>query len=268
MQDLSFVEDPTRIFRAVRFEQRFDFKIEPHTENLIRAAVDLEMFEKLNKFRIVEELILLLNEPHPLKVIRRMEQLHELKFIHPRLKLNKKNALLLESVDETLSWHRLTFLDASKLKRWLVYLLALLDDLNKNECKKVFVNFELKIEDRKCIFLAKTQGNGILKYLTRNKGKASRVYKILKPLPREAIVFLMAKTADNAVKNEIMRFLTKLSRISLEITGNDLKKMHLQPGPRFRTILEKALEAKIDGNISGRAEELNFVRNIICSSAR
>jgi tRNA nucleotidyltransferase/poly(A) polymerase len=109
LHDLSFIEDPTRILRAVRFEQRFDFFIDRHTENLIRAAVDLNMFGRLHTFRIGDELRLILSEPDPLKVIRRMGQLHELKFIHPTLKFNRSMAELLDAVDTGLGWYERTF---------------------------------------------------------------------------------------------------------------------------------------------------------------
>ncbi|MCP4649995.1 MAG: CCA tRNA nucleotidyltransferase [PVC group bacterium] len=76
LHDLSFEDDPTRIFRAIRFEQRFDFQIDEHTEYLLKDAINQGMLNRLNKFRIEKELKQLLSEPHPLKAINRMKQLH------------------------------------------------------------------------------------------------------------------------------------------------------------------------------------------------
>ncbi len=87
LHDLSFIDDPTRIFRAVRFEQRFDFRIDKHTLKLIFAAIDRKIFKKISRFRMTNELILLLSEMSPLKVIRRMNALDKLDFMHPNIKL-------------------------------------------------------------------------------------------------------------------------------------------------------------------------------------
>ena len=86
LHSLSFVEDPTRVLRAVRFEQRFDFRLSKHTLHLIRGAVNMKLFNRLSGERIYNELLLLFSEADPAKVLRRMRELDLLKFIHPALK--------------------------------------------------------------------------------------------------------------------------------------------------------------------------------------
>ena len=86
LHSLSFVEDPTRVLRAIRFEQRFDFKLSKHTQNLIKSAVNMKLFNRLTGKRMYAELILLFSEAEPLKVLKRMKDLDLLKFIHPNLK--------------------------------------------------------------------------------------------------------------------------------------------------------------------------------------
>ena len=75
LHDASFLDDPTRILRAVRFEQRFDFKIEPRTEGLIKEALNKKMLDKTQKQRLRDELILILNEDRPGKALKRMDAL-------------------------------------------------------------------------------------------------------------------------------------------------------------------------------------------------
>ena len=91
LHDLSFVEDPTRIFRAVRFEQRYGFKISRHAQYLIKTAINLEMFDWLTNHRLFEELIIILSEKKPLPAIKRMAEFNELRFIHPRIKLTRNS---------------------------------------------------------------------------------------------------------------------------------------------------------------------------------
>ncbi len=265
LHDLSFVEDPTRIFRAVRFEQRFDFEIDKHTENLIRAAVDLEMFDRLHKFRIADELMLLLNEPHPLKVIRRMMHLHELKFIHRKIKFNKKMLQSLESAEEILGWYKLSFFQ-SPLRREIVYLLVILDDLTEKETRDVFSRFSFKRSVQDCVFLGKKEEKKIFRIIDRNAVIApSRLYKLFKPLPVEVLLFFMAKTKTMKKKEFYIKFLRKYANIKLKISGHDLKKIVPFTGPRFKQALEQTLYAKIDGLVFTKKEELEFARKIICS---
>ena len=90
LHNLSFVEDPTRVFRAIRFEQRFSFKMSRHTHALIANAVKLNFFEKLSGKRLFSELVLILKEERPIKAINRMAELGLLRFIHPRLRFGEK----------------------------------------------------------------------------------------------------------------------------------------------------------------------------------
>jgi len=75
LHDGSFIDDPTRIFRAVRFEQRFNFKIDRYTLKLIRDAVSLKMPERIEKYRIKNEMLLILKEKEPIKTLSRLEEL-------------------------------------------------------------------------------------------------------------------------------------------------------------------------------------------------
>ncbi len=266
LHDLSFVEDPTRILRAVRFEQRFNFSIDKHTENLIKAAVDLEMFDRLHKFRISDELVLLLNEPHPLKVVRRMGQLHELKFIHKKIIFNKKMVDLLESAEEVLGWYKISFLDQT-LERWIVYLLVLLDGLSGRDTKEIFNRFCFKKKAQSCLLLVKAKSGKIMKALSRTKNiRPSNAYNILSALPLELLLFLMAKTKDIKIKEIFIQFLTKYANIKTTLTGHDLKELDFKPGPHFKKVLQKILFAKIDGQVSSKNEELKLAKRLLCLS--
>ncbi len=88
----SFIDDPTRIFRAIRFEQRFGFKISKDTQRLMKQALKQGMLSKLEKYRLQNELVLILKETKPEKIILRMQQLGIFKFIKAEKLLSKKYA--------------------------------------------------------------------------------------------------------------------------------------------------------------------------------
>lgn len=71
----SFIDDPTRIFRAIRFEARFGFKIEDNTETLIKDAVRLGSLNKVSGGRIRKEILLIQKEPHPRQALKRMDDI-------------------------------------------------------------------------------------------------------------------------------------------------------------------------------------------------
>ncbi|GAI47430.1 unnamed protein product, partial [marine sediment metagenome] len=89
LYNLSFVEDPARIIRAIRFEQRYNFKMDRTTEDFLKKAIDDKLLSRLRKKRITEELILILKEENPLKSLKRMEELGSLKYILPDVELNE-----------------------------------------------------------------------------------------------------------------------------------------------------------------------------------
>jgi len=69
------VEDPTRVYRAIRFEQRFGFHISKHTLNLIKTSVSMRLFDKLSGERVMGELMPMFGESDPGRVVKRMNEL-------------------------------------------------------------------------------------------------------------------------------------------------------------------------------------------------
>ncbi|MGQ9922201.1 MAG: CBS domain-containing protein, partial [Desulfobacca sp.] len=132
LHNLSFVEDPTRVFRAIRFEQRFGFKITKLTANLIENAVRMNFFDRLSGTRLFSELKLILMEENPIPAIGRLAEFDLLKFIHPRLQYDLHTRWLLDQVRGVLAWHDLLFLD-DPYERWYVYFLGLIEPLQEEE---------------------------------------------------------------------------------------------------------------------------------------
>ncbi len=260
LHDLSFVDDPTRIFRAVRFEQRFDFKIEPRTENLIKKAVGLKMVDRTQKQRIREELIAILSEEKPLKAVRRLSELNELRFIDPDLTLKSKNIELFSAAEEALAWYDNTHTgNRHALERWLVYLAVLLDELDPAQVKKICGDFVFRKADAAKIISYKKNADRVLAAISKKeKLRASEVYGHLEGLSHEVMVALMAKTPSQAARRRIMSYMTKYAHVKLDLRGDDLKKAGIEPGPHFKELIKKTLHAKLDGKIKTKDGELAF----------
>ncbi len=263
LHNLSFVEDPTRVFRAIRFEQRFDFMIGKHTQNLIRSAVNLKLFNKLSGERIYDELVLMFSELDPLKVLRRMEELDVLKFLHPNLRFGADLEQLFVGIGETLTWYRLLYLEVP-VERWFVYFLGLLDRLKDEAAQETLERLSVPPRVRKRVMASRQHCRDVLfEFYRDTRLPASRVYDLLHPLDIEQSLVMMAKARKEPAKRYISLYLTRLRLVRVTLTGDDLKKMGLPPGPRYKKILASLLDAKLDEKVSTAEDEAAFVKRIM-----
>lgn len=265
LHNLSFVDDPTRIFRAVRFEQRLNFKIDRRTEQLIKTAVNLEMFEKTSVERLRDEIILILNEPQPIKAIKRMFQLHELRFIHPKLKLTNNAIDKLKKVKNICNWYTGKFKKIRPLQQWLMYFIMVLDDLEYDQAYQLGIKFKLKRSDLKRLLSYKAQARKLIKFLNSKSQKdPSQIYKRFEPLSFEVILLAIAKSKRiDLAKEKFIKFLEKSGKTALKITGEDLSRLGLKAGPKFGKILDEILYAKLDGKVRTKKDELELAKRLI-----
>lgn len=134
LHEKSFIDDPTRIIRAIRFEQRYNFKIEPKTFKLIQKALASGLPNRLSRFRLGREFILLLKEEKPLKAVLRFNQLCGLELIHPMIKLDKSVNLRIKSPGPE--------------DDWLVYFALLTRRLSEQQMEKLCRDFSLARKDK------------------------------------------------------------------------------------------------------------------------
>ena len=111
---LSFVEDPTRALRAVRFEQRYAFRIGPQCDRLIRNALELGLMERLSGARVCNELELMLEEENPFCCFSRMQEFGILEAVHHELDMPPWKAELLRRTLDVFDWYRRLYQDVYK----------------------------------------------------------------------------------------------------------------------------------------------------------
>jgi tRNA nucleotidyltransferase (CCA-adding enzyme) len=263
LHNLSFVEDPTRVFRAIRFEQRFEFTIGKLTAGLIANAISMDFFRELSGKRVVTELRLILQEENPVAAIRRLNDFDLLKVIHPSIKLDKVLMATLNSAKEALAWHDLLFLDES-YNRWIVYFLVLIRNCKPDISKEICRRFELKPEEEKMLCSERFRADKCVFWLERNLPvSASVIYRKLNGFKTELILFMMAVAKKKAVKKSISHYFTDLCRTQLSLRGRDLKKMGLKPGPAYRQVMEAVLDARLDGTLKSKKDEIEFARRLV-----
>lgn len=262
----SFQDDPTRIFRAIRFEQRFGFCLERTTLRLLAQAAATNLIQQLSGPRLQNEILSMFAEHDPVHAIARLGQLKLLRFLHRRLCYTTKVKRVVTAVPKALAWWVRRFPD-SAIDRPIVYLMALSNESSSVVVAAMIRRLALSREQAKNLSAGGRRVDRVLKRLT-NKGpvRPSQVYRLLANLRDEALVLLLAKqvTAQHVVRSSLLKqhlvAYVKNRAIKTALTGWDLQAMGLQPGPQYKTILEKLLDARIDGMIATEAEERAFVQ--------
>ena len=260
IHSLSFVEDPTRILRAIRFEQRFGFRIGKLTESLIHNAVNINSFENLSGQRFFAELKLILQEEDPVGAIGRMDDFDLLKFISPDLKLTEELRDTLERIKGILVWFDLLYLGIP-YDPWKVYFLGLTAPLSTDAFTRVVER--MQIQDRDIVHAISTRKElgRALKEVSRLKDKMNYpLYKILSPFSAEILLFSMAKTKSQKIQKSISTFFSRLKGTKVLLKGKDLIAMGYEPGPLFKDIFDSILEAKLEGAVSTREDEIEFLK--------
>jgi tRNA nucleotidyltransferase (CCA-adding enzyme) len=261
LHNLSFVEDPTRVFRAIRFEQRYGFTIGKLTTGLIENAVNMNFFRGLTGRRVLTELKQILEEENPVPAIIRLNDFDLLKFIHPSIQFDKQLISILNSVKQALAWHDLLFLDESYMK-WVVYFLVLIHTCDLQRSEEICNRFELAPRYRKIFCKERFAAEKCVLGLARNLPLPnSRLYRKLIEFRTELILYMMAVTKQEKVKKAISHYFTNLRKVGVSLKGRDLQKMGIEPGPVYREILQAALDAKLNGKLKTRKDELDFARS-------
>ncbi|WP_054030822.1 CBS domain-containing protein [Desulfatitalea tepidiphila] len=263
LHNLSFVEDPTRVFRAIRFEQRFDFAIGKLTASLIENAVKMDFFERLSGRRVFTEIRLILEEENPIPSLVRMQDFDLLKVIHPTIVLDKELIDMLNAVASAIAWHDLLFTGSTYL-RWTVFFMALIHSFDQDESQKICKRFELAPKYERLVCKDRFVAQNCLNQMEmRLPDTDSDLYHLLKGFKTELILYMMAVTDMKPVKKAISRYYNHLRNIAPAVGGKDLIDMGLRPGPLFSKILDKLLDAKINKQVETRTDEIEFVKQII-----
>jgi tRNA nucleotidyltransferase (CCA-adding enzyme) len=260
LHNLSFVEDPTRVLRAIRFEQRFGFKIGKLTLSLIRNAVAIDCFKGLSGKRLFLELKLLLMEPEPIKAIERMDEFGLLQVLSQAIELTPELRSLLEEIRGVLSWFDLLYLE-EPYDPWKVHFFGLTSFLDSKALQAMAERMQM--EDGQSIRMI-TQRRAVatlLDQLYKFQGKSNyALYKLLSQYDTEILLYMMARANNRTIKRLVSHYFTKLKGTRRVLRGKDLRTMGFPPGPLFREILDAVLEARINNEVATREDEAAFVR--------
>ena len=270
LHTLSFVEDPTRCLRAVRFEQRYSFHIGAGSEKLIKNALKLKLMERLSGFRLFHEFQHICDEDDPAACINRLDQLGILAAIAPPLALNPARKAMLQRLQEMLTWYRLLYFE-EKAQPWLAFFLGLNHNMSYAEASAHYERMGLPDAKRTDILTQREHMRAVRVKLdnwqkNNSAGTApvSALCEMLRPLALEILLYLMADITDADLQKNVSRYITQWRREKIDVTGEDLRGFGLEPGPAYSEIMRAVLRAKIDG----QAESVDQQHELACELAR
>jgi tRNA nucleotidyltransferase (CCA-adding enzyme) len=260
LHNLSFVEDPTRVLRAIRFEQRFGFKIGKLTLSLMKNAVAIDCFKGLSGKRLFLELKLLLMEPEPIKAIERMDEFGLLQVLSQAIEFTPELKNLLEDSRGVLSWFDLLYLE-EPYDPWKVYFLGLTSFLDARALQAMAERMQMGDGQGRRMITQRLDVGAVLDQLYKFHGKSNyALYKLLSQYDTEILLYMMARANNRTIKRLVSHYFTKLKGTRRVLRGKDLKAMGFPPGPLFKEILDALLEARLNGEVANREAETAFVR--------
>lgn len=250
LHNLSFIEDPTRIMRAVRLEQRLGFTIEPRTMQLLEDAMGQGLLERTTGERIRHELFLILEEGEPEQALRRLDRLGVLERISPHLIWTDWLEGCFRRVRE----------ESEGEERSVLYLALLCYDLPSAEVEAMIVRYRFRARQSQVLREVGQLRREALPALLAGGLLPSQVYRLLRPFSATALRVLWLAEEEPVVREAVGDYLERLRFVRPALNGNDLRAAGLVPGPRYKEVLGALLAARLDGRLHSRAEEESFVK--------
>jgi tRNA nucleotidyltransferase (CCA-adding enzyme) len=269
LHSLSFIDDPTRALRAVRFATRFNFTISKDTDRLIRSAVESRVLDKLSGKRLWTEVKNVLEEEHPIPSIRLLHEYRLLQFIHPSVVLDSFLLGLLYQVQNVLSWFRLNFFNEEQPEAWLLYLMALLEKLDRQERIEVSSRLQLTARVQEILKYYKSNTKDIrARLISRTQPAPSDTYFSLHEFPQEVTLYAMARSSEDLIRKQILAFFQDYRNKKLAIKGDDILKLGANAGPEIKDILDEVLRARLNGFAPDRDTQLQVAQRVIQDRSR
>jgi tRNA nucleotidyltransferase (CCA-adding enzyme) len=241
LHDASFVDDPTRLLRALRYEARLGFAMEPDTERLAITAIEGGALATVSGVRVGDQLMLLLAEERVGRAMERMTGLGMDVAMHPELRADPELVASAALGAVTIGADR------------ALAALAALCSSAPAELDLWLADLGLHAARRDAVSRAARVGPRLAAELRARAHTPSELASLLRREPPEALALALAMQAP---PDDVLRWVSELRDVRLEITGDDLTAAGVPEGPRLGRALDETLARKLDGLVNGREEEL------------
>ncbi len=251
---LSFIDDPTRMYRAVRFAARFGFEIGEQTDRLIKYAVELGIVDKVDKVRIFNEIVHILNNDNVADSFEMLKKYKLIRALNKNLIVEDRTLEYLDKAEEIVKSCSI-FCKGKKFKRERVFLIVLEYLFRKSGSFTESVS----ADSQTLYFIKKVvrqipEANGII---TKKGVTNLEVYNTLNKLPLEGVMALYALAKDN---KKVVLYLEELMHQEPLIYGKDIIKLGFKPSKIFSEIIKAVFEQQLLGKIEDKFQAIEFVK--------
>jgi tRNA nucleotidyltransferase (CCA-adding enzyme) len=257
LHNLSFIDDPTRIFRAIRYENRYGFRMDGHTVALGRACVEMNLVGELSSARLRDELQSLLGEESVGDSVLRLAELGIAHAVHPHLDADEEAVRLIDELDALRAAH------APETPAWRLRLAVLVRRLPPDELYEWFERLRLRRRDADRIADAVTVAPRLDELLATTAEPAA-IRALVEPHDPDGALLALA-LARGVSRERILRYFDELRSVELEISGGDLAELGVHESPQVGEILGELRRRKLNGELDGRAAELAAARELIAN---
>ena len=255
LHNLSFIDDPTRIFRAVRYETRYGFRMDAHTFGLAKACVEMDLVGELSSARVRDELQALLSEERAADSVRRMAELGIDRAIHSHLAADEEAVRLIEAVDSLREAY------APEAPAWRLRLAVLARRLSSTEVLDWAEGLKLRRRDAERIADAVAVAPRLRDLVGATKEPAALWQRVAPHDPDGALLALA--TSKGRARKRLERYFEELRDVTLEISGGDLAELGLGESPQVGAVLEELRRRKLNGELDGRAAEIEAAKELL-----
>jgi tRNA nucleotidyltransferase (CCA-adding enzyme) len=232
------VEDPTRILRAIRFEQRYRFNIETDTYRFACDAIERRMLGKLSYKRILHELILILDENDTVPALKRMKEIGVWKYILPEVRLEELSESTLKRISIVTAWWQERYCKPD-LNSWLVYIMYILSCLTEEQIEDIINRYALDSYAQKSIRESLHINQLVNKITDTPYLRPGELDKFISGFTNETLIYLLLCLKNENAWERVVEYLDLKETIKIDTNGFDLIQMGLKQGPYFKLILDK-----------------------------
>ena len=252
----SFIEDPTRIYRAVRFAVHLGFALDPTTEEWIRTAVASGLHDAVGGERLKQELAYILRSRDWPLAFERLAAWGALRCIHPALTWDPSLYRRLQRVGRWAYHFRRRYPELGSQEIWQLRLEALLLPLPQAPQVASQLHLTQAGIERLSHF---SHYQALLAQLETGSLSPAQVVRLLQGLRIPAVI-LLAGLAAKPARRLLWRYLQEWHWVKPPLNGHDLRCLGYKPGPLFQEILERLRCLTLNGELTTRAEAEAWLR--------
>ncbi len=259
LYNLSFIEDPTRILRAVRFEQRYDFQMEEQTKKFLQEAVRQRVLNRVSNERIWEELKHILTEPKAGAMLGRLFDLQVWPDIFPGVAYEEVEHVLKSLQDSREFLRSRGFVNLGE--QWLSYFIAILYNTHLEEAEKLCARYHLNKRHTEKVTRTILYWREVIGGNWRER--AGDLGRLMLALPKESYPLLFTLLTEEGQRERFHEVLAHIRDSRPKVNGEFIKSLGCRPGPIFREVLDAVWQARLEGRVKTKEEEMDFIKEYL-----